>query len=216
MYFLQERSNTHHLAFFVFCCVQAESPERCTNRKVIPVQEAWAGFSPFPSIPGALPNASLWSEPRFENMVLPNPAKANSTYVRKVQTKLCMKCFSNKQAVSLLYLIISDISCPFWLLAHFPWQVQSLHIKLKEFYSIILFCPLSPFLGCKLPANKVPSGCNFLLHIFWNNVRDCSWWAFQEPATSEPVSLPARYTLQLLATLFPLQSRIALFPLPGI
>lgn len=113
-----------------------------------------------------------------------------------------MNCFSNTQAISLLYFIISDISCPFWLLAGFPWQVQSLHIKLKESYSIILVCCLSLFLGRELLVNTVPSGCNFLLHIFWNHVRDCSWWAFQEPATIELVSLPASYSFQLLTIFF--------------
>lgn len=127
-----------------------------------------------------------------------------------------MNCFANKQAISFLYSIISDISCPFWLLAHFPWRVQSLHIKLKESYSFILVCPLSPFLGWELLVNTVPSGCNFLLHICWNHVRDCSWWAFQEPATTELVSLPARHSLQLLAILFLLHFRIVFFSPPGI
>ena len=77
-----------------------------------------------------------------------------------------MNCLSNKQAISLLYSIISDTLCPFWLFAHIPWQVQSLHTKLKESYSIILVCPLSPFLGQELLVNTAPSGCNFLLHIF--------------------------------------------------
>lgn len=101
----------------------------------------------------------------MENVLLLSPANITASMLES-KRKLYVNCFSNKEAISLLYLIISDILCPFWLLACFPWQVQSLHIKLKESYSIILVCPLSPFLCWELLVNTVPSGCNFLLHIF--------------------------------------------------
>lgn len=104
------------------------------------------------------------------------------------------------------------------LLAACPLPLTSadLHVKLKESYAIILVCVVSLSLGWELLVNTVPSGCNFLLHIFWNHVRDCSWWAFQEPATIELVQLSVSYSLQLLATLFLLSFRIVLFSPPGI